>query len=48
MTFHWKGVEQYFNMVLYVFQFYPVCYFGKVTSVGLGAVRSERIKIVFF
>ena len=27
MTIHWKALEQYFNVVLFVFQFYPVCNF---------------------
>ena len=38
MTIHWKAVEQYFTVVLFVFQYYPV------SSFGLGNVRSERIK----
>ena len=33
-----EAVEQYFTVVLFVFQFYPVCNFG------LGTVRSERVK----
>ena len=28
MTFHWKVVEQYFTVVLFVFQFYSVSNFG--------------------
>ena len=31
-------------MVLFVFQFYPVCNFEKFVNFGLGAVRSERVK----
>ena len=38
MTISWKGVEQYFTVVLFVFQFYPVCNFG------LDTVRSGRVK----
>ena len=30
-------------MTLFIFQFYPVCYFGKFISFGLGTVRSERV-----
>ena len=30
-------------MVLFVFQFYSVCNFGKFINFGLGTVRSERI-----
>ena len=37
-------VEQYFTVVLFVFQFYPVCNFGKFISFGLGTIRSERVK----
>ena len=37
MTIHWKAVEQYFTVVLFVFQFNPVCNFG------IGTVMSERI-----
>ena len=25
MTIHWKAVEQYVTVVVFVFQFYPVC-----------------------
>ena len=32
-------------MVLYVFQFYPVCNFGNFINFGLGTVRSERVKL---
>ena len=44
---YWKAVEQclYFNVVLVVFQFYPVCNFGKLINFGLGTVRCERFKI---
>ena len=34
-----RSLEQYFTVVLFVFQFYPVCNFG------LDAVRSERVNI---
>ena len=36
MTIHWKAVEQYFAVVLFVFKFYPVYNFG------LSTVRRER------
>ena len=29
MTIHWKAIEQYFTVVLFVFHFNPVCKFGK-------------------
>ena len=32
VTIHWKAVEQYFNVMLFVFQFYPVCNFGKLIN----------------
>ena len=35
MCDHWKAVEQYFTLVVFVFQFYPVCNFGKVINFGL-------------
>ena len=40
-----KAVEQYFTMVLFIFQFYPVCNFGQVINFGLGTVRNERVKM---
>ena len=42
MTIHWKAVEQYFAVVLFVFQFYPVCNVGKVITFALGTVRIEK------
>ena len=44
VTIHWKGVEQcwHFNVVLYVFQFYPRCDFRKFINFGIGTVRSGR------
>ena len=30
MTIHWKAVEQYFVVVLFILQCYPVCDFGKL------------------
>ena len=43
MTIHWKAVEMYFTVVMFVFQFYVVCFFGKIYQFGLGAVRSELV-----
>ena len=37
-----KAVEQYFTVVMFVFQLSPVCNFGKLINFGLGTVRSER------
>ena len=45
MTIHWKAVEQYFTVVLFVFRFSPVFNFGKFDNFGHGTVRSERLKI---
>ena len=44
MATHWNAVEQYFTVVLFVFQFYPVFNFGNFLNVGLDTVRSERVK----
>ena len=45
MTIHWKAVEQYtyFTVVLFGFQFYPVCNFEKCINFGLGTLRSEKV-----
>ena len=43
MTIHWKAVEQFFTVVLFLFQFYRVCNFGKFISFELETVRSERL-----
>ena len=37
------GFNPYFTVVLFVFQFYPVCKFGEFINFGLGTVRSERV-----
>ena len=37
-------MEQYFTVMLFVFQFYPVCNFGKFINFGLGTVRGESVK----
>ena len=44
VTIHWKAVEQYFTVLLFVFQFYSVCNFRKFVNSGLGTIRSERVK----
>ena len=41
MTIHWKAVEQYLTVVLFVFQF-PICKFGKFINFELVTVTSER------
>ena len=40
------SVERYYEVVLFVFQFNPVCNFEKLTHFGLGTDRSERVKIL--
>ena len=35
MAIHWKAVEQYFTVVLFVFQFYLVCSFTKFINLWL-------------
>ena len=44
MTIGWKAVEQYFTVVLFVFKSYEFCNFRKFINIGLGTVRSERVK----
>ena len=44
MTIHWKDIEQYFTVVLFVFHFYPVCNFVKFVDFELSIVMSERVK----
>ena len=41
MTIQWEAVEQYFTVMLFVFQFCPVCNFENFVNFGL---RSERVK----
>ena len=48
MTIHWKVVEQYFAVVLFVLQFYPVCNFGKFIKFGLGTVTMKGFYEVCF
>ena len=38
MTIHWKAVEQYLTVVLFVFQFYPVCNFATKSTLTFAAV----------
>ena len=44
MTIRWKAVEQYFVLVLFVFQFCPGSNFGKFINFGLGTVRSKKLE----
>ena len=44
MTFHLKVVEQYFTVMLFIFQFYPVYNLGKFIYFGLSTARSKRVK----
>ena len=41
VTIRGKAVEQYFNVVLFVFQFYLFCH---LSVLDFGTVRSERVK----
>ena len=45
MTIHWKSVEQYFTVELFVFPFHLVCNFGKFINFVLGTVRNERVEV---
>ena len=42
VTIHWKAVEQYFTVGLFVF-----AGFGKFINFGFGTVRSERDNTLF-
>ena len=43
MTIHWKAVEQYFTVVLFLFQLYAVCYFAKNSTIlDLALSRVKR------
>ena len=44
MTIHWKAVEQYFTVVLFVFQFYSDCNFYNFLDQALSEVKGQRIK----
>ena len=40
---HWKAVERYFTMGLFVFQFYPVCNFGtSILDLTLSGLKGLR------
>ena len=45
VTIPWKAAEQYFTVVLFAFQFSPLCNFGTFTNFGIGIVRSERANL---
>ena len=47
MTIHWKAVEPYLTVVLFAFQCYLACNFGKFITFGLGNVRSERVNLKY-
>ena len=38
-TIDWKAVKQYFTVVPFVFQFYPVCNFGKFINLALSGAK---------
>ena len=44
MTIHCKTVEQYFTVVLFVFQFYPVCDLVSVLDLALSRVKGLILK----
>ena len=45
MTIHWKAVELYFTVVLFV-MFFNIN-FGKFVYFGIGTLVSDRVKAVF-
>ena len=48
MTIHWKTVEQYFTVVIFVFLSYRVCNFETFIKFGFGTVRTETVKQLYF
>ena len=47
MTTHSKADEQYFTVVLFVIQFYPVFNLKRFINFGLGTVVSKRVNPQF-
>ena len=45
MTIHWKAVEQYFSVELFIFQVYPVCNFVKLVDFDL-ALSEMKVLII--
>ena len=45
MIIYWEAVEQYFTVMQFGFQFYPVCNFGKFITFGLSTVMSEGFMV---
>ena len=43
MTIHWKAVQQYFTVVLFGLQIYPVVNLGKFINSGFGTIRGKRL-----
>ena len=44
MTIPWKAVKKCFTVMLFVFQIYTLCRFGKFINFGIGTVRNERLE----
>ena len=43
MTIDWKVVKQYFTIVLFVVEFYPVCNFGKLSLLDFVLPGMKRL-----
>ena len=43
VTLHWKADVQYLTVVLFLFQFYPVCYFAKFIRFALSGVKGSYV-----
>ena len=43
MTIHQKAVEQFFTVVLFIFQFYPVCNFASLSILDLALPGVKRL-----
>ena len=44
MTIYWKAVEQYFTVVLFVFQFFLVCNFMNLSVLDLALLGVKELK----
>ena len=47
MTIHKKAVKHYFTVMPFVFQFYPVCYFGKFINFGFGTEKHITDTLIY-
>ena len=43
MTIHWKAAEQYFTVMLFVFQFYPIFISENVSGLDLALLGVKEV-----